>query len=299
MMTNKRLEGLSKQLLSSFMKVGETPSEMYTALCQLGFKQKIYFENFEPSDFLKLSLMLYSLKSTGNFQLAYQIFEKLFFAVLYTDSGESYDEECEECGGDGRTSCDLCDGNGRTTCDECDGDGTVICNECDGEASVETPEGSEDCENCDGEGLVTCDNCDGDGTMICIECDGDGGIYCQECDGDGSINGESNYLEVLLICSWDDQLYNQCELKEGKPEPVISVEDFFNLESKMINLKKEMIGSLEFEMGDWVNDEYLYCFNVTDVPKLKLYSHGTNLKITSNELQSLAMYPDRLDKLLP
>jgi hypothetical protein len=123
--------------------------------------------------------------------------------ITLEDTGGRWieDEECDNCGGNGRVDCYECDGDGKVDCgecysrsarrstgkvecDECSGSGEVDCGECDGKGEVD----GESCSDCSGKGKVSCSDCDGDGEMDCPECDGDGTRECSECDGDGRLD---------------------------------------------------------------------------------------------------------------
>lgn len=122
--------------------------------------------------------------------------------ITLEDTGGRWieNEDCENCGGNGRVDCYECDGDGKVECgecysrsarrstgkvecDECSGSGDVDCDECDGKGEVD----GESCSDCSGKGKVSCSDCDGDGEMDCPECDGDGERECSECGGDGRL----------------------------------------------------------------------------------------------------------------
>lgn len=122
--------------------------------------------------------------------------------ITLEDTGGRWieDEDCDNCGGNGRVDCYECDGDGKiecrecysrsarrstgkVECDECSGSGDVDCDECDGKGEVD----GESCSDCSGKGKVSCSDCDGDGEMDCPECDGDGERECSECGGDGRL----------------------------------------------------------------------------------------------------------------
>lgn len=122
--------------------------------------------------------------------------------ITLEDTGGRWveDEDCENCGGNGRVDCYECDGDGKVECgecysrsarrstgkvkcDDCDGDGDIDCPECDGKGQID----GEDCSDCSGKGKVDCSDCDGDGEIDCPECDGDCERECGECGGDGRL----------------------------------------------------------------------------------------------------------------
>ena len=122
--------------------------------------------------------------------------------ITLEDTGGRWieDEDCENCGGNGRVDCYECDGDGKVgcsecysrsarrstgkvECDECSGSGEVDCDECDGKGQID----GEDCSDCSGKGKVDCSDCDGDGEVDCPECDGDCERECGECGGDGRL----------------------------------------------------------------------------------------------------------------
>lgn len=123
--------------------------------------------------------------------------------ITLEDTGGRWieDEECDNCGGDGRVDCYECDGDGRVRCSECysrsarrstgrvecencGGDGELDCPECDGKGEID----GESCSDCNGSGKRDCPDCDGDGEVECPDCSGDGDIECSNCDGDGRID---------------------------------------------------------------------------------------------------------------
>lgn len=99
-------------------------------------------------------------------------------------------EDCPECGGDGRcvechgqgdVNCHICHGSGR--CRDCDGRGKSRCDECGGSGR---------CRVCGGSGKVNCPKCYGEGyhlvngvRMKCNKCGGAGASPCPECTGLG------------------------------------------------------------------------------------------------------------------
>jgi hypothetical protein len=123
--------------------------------------------------------------------------------ITLEDTGGRWveDEECDNCGGDGRVDCYECDGDGKVECGECysrsarRSTGKVECGECSGDGEVDCPDcggtgqiDGEDCSECSGKGKISCSDCDGDGEVDCSECDGDGDRECGECGGDGRLD---------------------------------------------------------------------------------------------------------------
>lgn len=274
-MTNERLQRLAIQLISLFP--GDlTPKEIYEKWVGVAQKQREYFTYFEGKDVIKLIFFIYSYKTTGKFDLAIQILDRIFFALLYEDSGQTYTEECDYCGGDGSFICDTCDGDSKVDCNECDGKGTVECYECDGTGKYEDETGDkEECSFCDGEGSVDCSECEGNGKVWCPDCD-TGRVDCNECDGQGEIDGDGNELALYLICSWDNNLKQRCELNVSKPEPVSSSNGFHDNPNKII-LNNNSWGDLNFDSSD-IDENEIYCWGYNDEMILNLDStmHLTN-----------------------
>jgi len=123
--------------------------------------------------------------------------------ITLEDTGGRWieDEECDNCGGDGRVDCYECDGDGKiecgecysrsarrstglVDCDECSGGGEVDCSDCNGTGQID----GEDCSDCSGKGIISCSDCDGKGEIDCPGCDGNGDRECSECDGDGRLD---------------------------------------------------------------------------------------------------------------
>jgi hypothetical protein len=278
-MTDERLKKLAYQLLGMFKNL-ENRWEILNKLKSVASNQQIYFSNFSPEEFLKLYFFIISLKETGNFDMASKIFEKVFFAYLFSPTGEDFIEECEVCDGGGRIDCDECDGSGRKDCNECDGNGEVTCDECGGEGEVEGLEGPEECDFCD-EGNVTCDECEGDGYISCDYCDG-GRKDCTECDGEGEFIGLDSSIEITLICSWDTNFKNLCELNAGTPKPVIKKQTLEkNPEILELNIKEW--GDLHIEFIDGVDEDNFYCWGMADESSLVL---TRKFEITDKKFES-------------
>lgn len=263
-MTNERLQRLSIQLSTLFNKEYDTPQDYYEKLSDIAVKQKIYFNLMSGSDLLKLSILSYLYNTRGNFDLASKLFNNLFFAFLFEDSGEPHTFECVECSGDGDVTCSDCDGDGNITCDECNGTGMVDCSECDG--TGENSEGNP-CNICDGEGEVECDECGGRGDSDCPNCYS-GSETCPTCRGNGTLEGEGNNLKLSFICSWDMDLKNRCEMYAHTSTPVISSEGLAE-NNEIIVLDFSDWGEEDF-VNDDIEEEMVYCWEYLDDVDLKV-----------------------------
>ena len=121
-------------------------------------------------------------------------------------SDTCYKEECDKCGGEGKTTCDTCNGDGKVTCSKCDGAGQMRCRKCGGSGEVKCScsgsifygdgpnqkvcpkchnSGSIRCPECHGSGEVRCNKCGGRGEVKCDKCGGKGIVVCENCEGRG------------------------------------------------------------------------------------------------------------------
>jgi len=255
--------------LSGLIRDFETPTDVYSKLSKIWKKQEIYFTQFKNQILFKLIFYVYSYKKTGDFQLAEKMLNNLFFAGLFKTSGDAYRHECETCNGDGREECGWCGGDGRIDCKECDGRGAVDCEECGGDGEDENEHGKK-CGECAGVGEVDCSNCAGEGRNDCGECDGSGSVHCDTCDGIGEVETEEYVVEFYQICSWNPNLKNKCELWEGTKTPVLSVDEFYDMEDQMIILDYNEEDHFEFEgsVEDDPDFNKVYCARVDDEPDL-------------------------------
>lgn len=258
-MTDERLKRLANQILGFFRKT-EDIRDMYVILREVSKKQKEYFLNLTPSEFLKLLIYIFSYRTTGYADLGVNILDKLFFASLFTKSGIQWTETCDDCGGSGNETCDDCGGDGYVDCVKCDGDGSFLCDNCDGD-------GYEDeetkCNACDGRGDIDCEKCNGSQQETCMNCGGDGSVSCDSCNGRGDYEGDDVGFNLWFICSWDQDLKNRCEMYENTINS-IGNENFVLDNPKVILLKEVEWGDLSWEFDSDVESDLLYCYKFSD-----------------------------------
>ena len=252
-MNNKKIYNIGGKI-SSMVKKSDTPTE---ALVNLKAEKNLYsyFTALSPDSFVKLIISVYCNQNDISFSKFEAILDNLFFAVIFYTSGDYAEETCDECGGDGTIPCDTCDGNGEQRCGTCSGQGDVQCEDCDGYGYIENDQGEEvECNTCGGNGTIDCDDCD-DGYQRCEECGGQGYESCQQCDGLGEIQTDELIYDISLICSWDQDLKNQCELKVGEFEPIA--------ESYQLDSKKDIIflskRTKNAELDSEVKEDEYYC----------------------------------------
>jgi len=273
-----------------------SPNDVYTKLIELSSRVPYYFETFKPKHFLKLCILIYSLKKTGSFSLASQILSKMRYIGFVVTENENAQEECYECSGNGYQSCDECDGSGQVSCNECNGNGYVDCEDCGGggEISCDTCDGTgEDeegntCGDCNGEGELKCTNCGGEGTQECSECEGNQTVYCEYCSGDGSRDcsecegsgevdsDEKVNFRAISCVSWDENINNLCEIRENEDESVMEIDSLIENKNILTLEESSEVGVPEFSL----NDDELYCYYFQSDTKVlknvkgKLYFRG-------------------------
>jgi hypothetical protein len=264
---NEKLQRLSTKMLGLFTEDFESVQDCYNQFRVIYKTQFDYFQNFDPSNIIKLVFYIYSLKNTGNFKLAEQLLNKLGFASLIITQGNYHEKSCDNCYGDGDVRCDDCGGSGEVDCNDCDGTGEVSCDDCDGTG---VDEEGDKCGECGGDGEADCSKCGGDGEAYCSECN-NGYVICDTCDGTGEIT--TNELEYIFmtIATWNNEIKTACELNAGTMEPILS-------EYHIDTLRDEYIILVETdEHGVFQNsidtNEY-YCTKYEDEPKL----HKSNQK---------------------
>jgi len=265
-MDEKKLKRLAITL-TDYLDGSDNPTDIYNQLSRIWKSQDQYFRHLKNETLFKLMFYVISLKKTGNFNFAEKMLNNLFFAGLFKTSGNNYSTECETCNGDGREECGWCSGDGRIDCDVCDGRGAVDCEECGGDGEDEY---GEKCGECAGVGEVDCSNCAGEGRIDCGECDGSGSDVCSTCDGEGVIETEEYIVDFYQICSWDQDLKNKCELWEGTKTPVLSVNEFYDMEDQMIILDYNEEDHFEFQGSVEDDPDFgkVYCARTDDEPTL-------------------------------
>lgn len=243
----------------------ESPQACFDLFKNIWSQQYDYFSNFDSSFLLKLIINIYSYKNTGNFKLADSLLNKLGFASLFITQGNTYQEECSRCNGNGDYHCTSCEGDGSVNCNTCGGDGEDECYECGGEGVTHQHGEPEECETCQGSGKYTCGNCSGIGTDECGKCEGFGNESCDECGGEGMVDTDEKIFDYYVIATWNKFIKDRCELNEGTMEPALSEYDFDRLRDDYIIIGLDE-SHKEFRRAVQTNE--VYCTTYTDEPKL-------------------------------
>jgi hypothetical protein len=265
---NEKLQRLSTKMVGLFSEDFKNAQDCYIRFNNVYKQQFEYFQNFDPSNILKLVLYIYSLKNTGNFKLAENILNKSGFASLFIMEPDYYQAKCDECGGDSSLRCGYCGGEGSIECNKCIGNGTVNCETCNGDGRIEVDgEDNEyvECDYCYGSGEIGCDECGGSGNEYCENCDGRGTEDCSTCDGDGQVETNEHEYKYYFIITWNSFIKDKCELESGTMTPALSEYDFDRLSDEYIVLGYDEKHS-EFRSAVLPND--VYCANYEDEPKL-------------------------------
>jgi hypothetical protein len=281
---DEKLKKLANKMVGLFTEDFKSAQECYDQFRTVYKQQFDYFQNFDPSNILKLVLYIYSLKNTGNFKLSENILNKSGFASLFIMESDYYQEECDDCSGEGTIRCDNCYGEGTTQCGNCDGDGTVSCETCGGDGKVEEDGEELECDECAGSGEVSCDECGGGGNEECNYCGGDGGENCSTCDGDGQVETNEHEYKYYVIITWNSFIKEKCELESGTMTPAFSEYDFDRLSDEYIVLGYDEEHS-EFRSDVTPND--VYCANYEDEPELhKSYSRDYRIWMDNDGLEN-------------
>lgn len=274
---NDKLKRLAKNVSELVLNDTETLQSTYDNLRAVMQKQRDYFSNFPPENIIKLTFYVWSYKKTGDFKVADKILDKIAFAVLFTTEGNTYEDECGECDGNGNQHCEYCGGDGNVQCDTCEGDGEVYCSECNGSGAIEDDDGRLiDCDECDGKGKMDCSDCAGGGENRCDECNGDGSEECRYCDGSGMEQTNELRYNVYNIVTWSNYFKDRCELTEQRMEITMSEYDFDRLRNDYIVLS---YGEEHAELRVLVEVNEMYCPLYSDSPKLY---HGFEMTIFFN-----------------
>jgi hypothetical protein len=284
---NEKLQRLSTKMVGLFSEDFKNAQDCYIRFNNVYKQQFEYFQNFDPSNILKLVLYIYSLKNTGNFKLAENILNKSGFASLFIMEPDYYQAKCDECGGDSSLRCGYCGGEGSIECNKCIGNGTVNCETCNGDGRIEVDgEDNEyvECDYCYGSGEVNCDECGGGGNEECNYCGGDGGENCSTCDGDGQVETNEHEYKYYVIITWNSFIKEKCELESGTMTPAFSEYDFDRLSDEYIVLGYDEEHS-EFRSDVTPND--VYCANYEDEPELhKSYSRDYRIWMDNDGLEN-------------
>jgi len=262
---NEKLKKLSVNL-SELISKSETPQEVYDGLVPVMQKQSDYFKYLGPDNIVKLTLYIYSFKTTGKFNVGDTMISSLGFANVFTTEGTEYVKECDECGGAGELDCEYCD-RGEITCETCDGTAEVTCEECDGDGRQMGDGEWEDCEACDGTGNGKCPDCGGDGYLNCDNCN-DGKNECWECNGNGDVETTELKYDAYFVATWNRAINGDFSLNENTQYPALSEFEFDRLRDEYIVLTYEDDNHAEFQ--NWVKINEVYCTFYSDEPKLNL-----------------------------
>lgn len=272
-MINEKIKKLANKLEELIPKFN-TPQEVYNNLLPVIKQTKDYFMHLGPDNVIKLVIYIYSLKNTKNFDLGDKMIDKLLFAEVLTSERNAHIGTCENCGGDSYITCDECNGTGNVDCSDCEGTGSQTCGVCDGRGEEED---ETTCTNCYGDGTEDCEYCDGSGEQGCENCGGEGDTRCHECDGTGEIisDDEIDY-SVFFIVTWNRQLKEACELREGTLEPIMTEDEFDKIYDEYIVLSSEdNYAPLDVEVNE------MYCLKIYDEPNLFLQNSSMLIR-TSN-----------------
>jgi hypothetical protein len=262
---NDKLKKLATKI-SELIPKSETPQQVYDGLITVMQKQSDYFKYLGPDNIVKLTLYIYSFKTTGKFNVGDTMISSLGFANLFTTEGTGYVKTCETCDGDGEVDCDYCD-RGEIQCEACNGSGEATCPECDGDGRQMGDGEWEDCEGCDGSGEVKCGECEGSGYFTCDNCD-NGKNECWECSGHGEVETTQLKYDSYFVVTWNREINRDFSLNENSEYPALSEYEFDRLRDEFIVLTYEDDGHAEFQ--DWVKINEVYCTFYSDEPKLNL-----------------------------
>ena len=160
-MNYQRIFSLSKKLLPNYKNLG-SPTEIFQSIINNGMIKSVIGTN---ARYISITIMLF--KKGLSEEEIHSLFEDGRFTFTVTTISErDPNEDCPQCGGDGKYDCDSCGGDGEITCNDCGGDGTINQYEDD----------EHECDSCSGDGYVNCDDCDANGQLECDYCDGFGSI---------------------------------------------------------------------------------------------------------------------------
>ena len=260
---NDKLKRLAKNITELLINVS-TPQDTYYSLRMIMGKQKEYFQYIGPENILKLTFYCYSFAKTSLFDLGDKMLNNIGFAVVFYNSGDNHNEDCDNCSGNGELSCDVCDGTGKVDCDICDTSGEMECPQCNGSGEIEDGGEMVTCFECVGDGIVSCDECGGDGRTDCNNCNY-GQVTCDNCDGNGQIETDDYDYERYFIVTWNKFIKERCEYTEGNTDIAISEYDFDRLRNDYIKLR---IDTKWIHFADWVDTNEIYCSYYNDNPKM-------------------------------
>jgi hypothetical protein len=273
---NEKIKRLAKNV-SELIRKTDSIQETYDLLVELMKKQKDYFGALSPDNIIKLLFYIWSYKETNDSQLGDKLLNEISFAVLFTTEGNHHVSECSQCDGSGEYECHNCDGSGYVPCVQCDGTGEETCQECNGDGEVEDDGEMVSCPDCGGDGGVTCSDCGGNSEVSCGECSW-GKETCSQCDGEGEIKTDEFDYETYFIVTWSKFIKNRCEITEEDTDITMSEYDFDRLRDKYVKLSTLQGHS---DLGDWVQENEMYCLYYSDSPKMYIKQPDMHL-ITKN-----------------
>jgi hypothetical protein len=106
---DERIKKVAQKLHKSIKNYNDV-SEVYEGVRTIALQQTDYFSHFGPDFLIKLTLYIYSLKTTGDFKLGEKMVNNLSFIQLISTNNIHSVSECKTCGGDGYTRCGRCKG---------------------------------------------------------------------------------------------------------------------------------------------------------------------------------------------
>jgi hypothetical protein len=246
----------------------ETPQETYDSLTFLMKKQRDYFQHMSPENILKLCFYCYSYSQTKSFEMSDDMLNKIGFAVLFYNTGNHHQKECDNCDGDGEIECYSCDGSGSVECNNCDGTGEESCPECGGTGDVEEDGEMVKCPECNGDEVIVCSECGGDTEVTCNSCQGDRRETCQYCEGEGQVETDEYLYERSFIVTWNKFIKDRCEYTEQDTDITMSEYDFDRLRDEYIKLNNQE--ELPLNFADWIQENEMYCSYYNDNPRMVL-----------------------------
>lgn len=253
---DERIKKVAQKLHKSIKNYNDV-GEVYQGVRTIALQQTDYFSHFGPDFLIKLTLYIYSFKTTGDFKLGEKMVNNLSFIQLISTNNINAVSECKTCKGDGYTRCGRCKGYDVIECPACDGDGQVICGQCDSD--------DYDCDECDGRGSKYCNKCDGDGAVECPSCH-KGEVKCESCDGTGEFENDDEVVyTTYFIVTWNEEIKTLCESRVGTLEPVMSEREFYNSTDDFIEL-------YTFDGSEALNiiSNQMFCVYYSDEPQLFL-----------------------------
>lgn len=232
------LEVFAKKISILFPKNLNRLQEFFNFLMDMKKNKSQFIGHINSTNIIKLTFLIFSYKTTGDFSLGNSMMSSLGFANLFATEGVPYEIECPECDGTERQTCGDCRGSGDVTCDDCSGNGM------------------------DDEGY-SCHNCGGSGESTCNNCGGAGDVSCHVCEGDGYVETNEISYEYYGICTWSNYLKDKCELREGSYEPILTFDNFIDLNEDYIILDLE---NKHQEFNNQIQKDEMYCTYYSDNP---------------------------------